>query len=234
MRYLGGKFRQCKAIAAYVSSCDLHPTSYHEPFCGSLASAMAVAAVLPGVPVVLSDANPYLMTFWQAAQRGFDPPATITEADYRHYNQQRPLDDPMTGYVGFACSFGGKFFGGAARTDGRIRPSWINTMARIRWLRTAPVTLLHCPYWEHPAGDADALTYLDPPYVGRTPQSKYVPPFDRQHFVAYAEALPGAVITSEFVNDAGWPVVHTWGDTVVRHLNGLPADGTSEILMRVR
>lgn len=235
MRYLGGKFRQSKQIAEYVKSMSnvADITEYGEPFCGSLSSAIAVSQVLPGVRVRLSDANPYLMRFWVAAKGGFNPPETITESDYAFYNKNRPKDDPMTGYVGFACSFGGKFFGGAARTNGVIKPSWKNTMDRVRWVREFDVELSCRPYWEFESCDT-ALTYLDPPYVGRTPQSREVPPFDREHFVLYAESLPGSVIASEFINDREWNVVHNWGDTVVRHLNAKPADGTSEVLMRVK
>jgi DNA adenine methylase len=214
----------------YVSTLPV-PSSYHEPFCGSLASAHAVSSLLGEVPVFLSDANPFLMSFWLAAQDGFDPPRVVTEEDYSYYSRVRDAGDPMTGYVGFACSFGGKFFGGAARTNGLIKPSWVNTMKRIQWLRTSDVHLSCIPYWEHTVDSDSALTYLDPPYICRTPQSKVVPEFDRGHFVRYAEALPGTVIASEFVNDRGWKVVHNWGDTVVRHLNAKPADGTSEVLM---
>lgn len=233
MRYLGGKFRQAKEIARIVSEMG-KPVSYHEPFCGSLASAIAVSKVIPGVPVVLSDANPYLMSFWIGSKNGFNPPETITEADYATYNSKRDVNDPMTGYVGFACSFGGKFFGGAARTDGVIRPSWKNTMERIRWVRDNDVSLSCCAYWDHSSQTTGSLTYLDPPYVGRTPQSKVVPPFDREHFETYAEGLPGSVISSEFINPRGWEVLHNWGDTVVRHLNAKAPDGTVELLMRVK
>lgn len=190
----------------------------------------------PGRRFFFSDKQPHLMTFWQAAIAGWDPPAVVTEEEYRHYNSNRIVGDPMVGYVGFAWSFGGKFFGGAARTKGQIKGSYASTMRKIEILRSADVHLACLDYHEVRVPER-AVFYLDPPYqFGRTPQDKSNGSFCRSKFIEYAEAAAtraSLVLSSEFVNDAAWPVVHSWGDTVVRHKNGKPADGTVELLMRV-
>lgn len=215
MRYLGGKHRQSRAIASYVESLGVSFDCYREPFCGALSSAMAVSSVLPGVPVVLSDANKFLMTLWKCGQDGWNPPNSTTESDHAYYKKHRPENDPMTAYMGFAGSFGGQFFGVPARTNGVFHPSYNGTVKKIKWLRENDVSLACTPYWENLSTEND-LVYLDPPYIGGHQQSRKqdVPVFDRGHFIQYAESLSGVVITSEFVNEQGWEVVYNWGNTI--------------------
>lgn len=80
-----------------------------------------------------------------------------------------------------------------------------------------------------------SVVYLDPPYENRTKAGGNKGNFDRKRYYEWAEDLSErhVVIASEFVNPRGWEVLHNWGHTVVRHLNGKPKDGTEELLMRV-
>lgn len=236
MWYLGGKHRQAKAIVAAVAGVSPDFGIYVEPFAGAMWSATAMIQAFPDKQFYLSDVHPALMNFWQAAIDGWDPPARVSEATYRQLNALRDPEDPMTGYVGFAWSFGGKFFGGAARSNGQIKGSYSSTMQKIRLLRQADVQLA-CLDYRSVRPVRRAVMYLDPPYsFGRTPQDRGNGCFDRAAFLEYARGAAVAsalVLTSEFVNDGGFEVVHNWGDTVVRHLNATPPDGTSELLMRV-
>jgi DNA adenine methylase len=233
MRYLGGKMRQSKQIVAAIGA--LHPDfeTYIEPFCGALWSAQAAIKAFPNRRYVLNDINPHLVDFWREAANGWSPPAEVSEATYAHYNKTRPSGDPMTGYVGFAWSFGGKFFGGAARTGGQIKGSYKSTMAKIDVLRSADVSFLCGPFGalDVPNG---SMVYLDPPYEARTRQSHFGV-FNKAEYLRWAEGLAArsTVIATEFVAQPGWDVMHNYGDTVVRHLNAKPKDGTHELLMKV-
>lgn len=235
MWYLGGKKRQSKMIVEWIRWLrpDFH--TYVEPFCGAMWSACAVIKAFPGRKFVLNDANPYLMRFWTAAIKdGWDPPRKVDEATYNHYKRTRPLDDPMTGYLGFAWSFGGKFFGGAARTDGTFKGSVDSTVFKVGMLRGADVTITNVDFTSVvvPLGQ---LVYMDPPYEKRTKQSS-VTTFDRGLYYKWAvmQSKRATVLATEFVNPLDWPVLHDYGDTVVRHLNGKSSDGTHEFLLRVR
>lgn len=227
--------RQSKAIVGIVAQSSF--TTYCEPFCGAMWSAVAVAKRFPDKEFIFSDANPYLIRFWQAAiLEGWNPPSSPTEADYNWYNKHRPTDDPMTGYLGFAWSFGGKFFGGLARRNGVFltEGSYDSTMSKIAMLRTVDVKIMCDDYLALWIPDG-AMVYLDPPYVGRTPQSFVVGAFDRGTFELWASLLAKRcrVISTEFTEVAGWRILHDYGDTVVRHFNAKPKDGTRELLMEV-
>lgn len=247
MRYWGGKFRQRKHIIAAVARLRPDFQTYCEPFCGAMWSACAVMEAIPGRRYFLNDANPYLMRFWRAAIfEGWNPPETLTEERYQWYNKNRPMSDPATGYIGFAYSFGAKFFGGLARGNGVMKePGTFSTIQKINTLRRASsggkgVTLSCLDYLKMriPRG---SMVYLDPPYAGRTPQQKVVK-FDRGTYKEWAESLVShlgcTVIATEFGNLYGWKVLHDWGNTVVRHHGDEKRgtgydDGTRELLMQV-
>lgn len=52
---------------------------------------------------------------WQGLQQGWIPPDIITEDDYKYIRDHKDENPALTGFVGFGCSFGGKWFGGLAR-----------------------------------------------------------------------------------------------------------------------
>lgn len=108
--------RQSKAIGEAVRSITGgHFNMYVEPFCGAMWSATAMIEAFPDKRFVFNDINPYLMCTWRHGAAGWDPPSTLSLAVYDRLKQLKDPNDPMTGYAGFAWSFGGKFFGGLAR-----------------------------------------------------------------------------------------------------------------------
>ncbi len=243
MWYLGGKHRQSKAIVAAVR--DLYPDFAHyvEPFCGALGSASAMAAQFPDRHFILSDANPYLMRFWSAAiLEGWDPPEKVTLADWAWYKEHRPLDDPMTGYVGFAWAWLGNFFSTPAMDKKydppRFHGSYGGCMRKIEILRRANVDMRCCDY-QQACVPADSMVYLDPPYHGRTKQSKDNADLDLREYKRYADSIAGragvVVIATEFENHHGWEVIHNWGNTIAPRgsRKDKPADPTEELLMLV-
>jgi DNA adenine methylase len=236
MNYLGGKWRQRRIIVEMIKKTHPDFKVYVEPFCGAMWSATAVMKEFPGRRYVLNDVNPYLMKFWKSALDGWDPPQHISEQEYLHYSKTRPMDDPMTGYIGFAWSFGGKFFAGYARgKTGSIS----STRKKIDIIRSENCVLSCFDYKmvkiEGTDGGLKQMVYLDPPYAGRTAQAKNGA-FNHDDYLAYARAasIKAIVIATEFNAVPGWDVLHNWGDTVHRHLNAKPSDGTCELLMRVR
>lgn len=51
---------------------------------------------------------------WQALQNGWQPPEIITKDEYYYIKEHKDENPALTGFVGFGCSFGGKWFGGLA------------------------------------------------------------------------------------------------------------------------
>lgn len=162
MRYLGGKHR----IAARV--CDVlerlrDGRPYREPFVG----AGWVLSRLGGVREA-SDACQPLITLYRALHDGWIPPETLTEDQYARLSETRDPDDPMTAFAGFGCSFGGKYFGGMARTKcrdedhvGAARRSLLNFRDRTVGVRFSCATYADL----EPRGE---LVYCDPPYANTT------------------------------------------------------------------
>lgn len=150
MRYLGGKCRQSKEIVNAIRRLRPNFKVYVEPFCGAMWSACAVIRAFPGRKYLLSDHHKHLMSFWIAAKAGFNPPRTVTQATYDKYKETRPEGDPMTGYLGFALSFGGKFYGGFARDKAGVRvfarEASGATQQKVETLRAADVVLATCDY----------------------------------------------------------------------------------------
>lgn len=238
MWYLGGKCRQSKKIVEYIGKLCPDFQVYVEPFCGGMWSGCAVMRTFPNRIYRFSDNNPWLINFWQAAKDGWNPPREISEETYNRYRDARPLDDPMTAYCGFAWSFGGKFFGGLARTnagDVEGKGSVNSTLDKVQTIRVGNASFSCCDFTLVRKPLLRTIVYLDPSYSKRTKQhSKSL--VDYGEFYRYAEALAdqGAmVLATSFTNERNRTILHNYGDTVVRHLNGKKPDGTEELLMLV-
>lgn len=175
MRYLGGKSKTWKEISIYLESIRQLDQVYLEPFVGG-------SWVLQGLKGkrVASDANKALITLYQCLQNGWLPPREMDEQLYTQLKSEQNHDDPLTAFAGFGVSFGGKWFGGLAKSNDN-RNYAMN--ARNSLLKKLPliedVEFKHKSYLEyHPE---NMLIYCDPPYEGTT---KYngVNDFDSQLF----------------------------------------------------
>jgi len=160
MRYLGGKHRISRALAtqirARVGACEVW-----DPFCGGL--SMSVALSKAG-PVVSSDANPALIALYSAVADGWDPPKTISEAEY-HAAKTLPDSNPLKAFAGFCAGFGGKYFGGYARGESR---NWA-AEGRRALLRDCPGReFFHVDWLAMEPFACKGALYLDPPYAGTT------------------------------------------------------------------
>ncbi len=108
MRYMGGKSRIAKQIAAVIDEHRQPGQLVWDAFCGGL--SMSVALSKKG-PVLASDACAPLIALYKAVQEGWDPPTEVSRQTYMAA-KLLPDSDPMKAFCGFGCSFGGKWFGG--------------------------------------------------------------------------------------------------------------------------
>ena len=256
MRYMGGKYRQSKALAEVVGKLIQPGMEYYEPFCGAMGSAMRCVPVVlekGASKVHLSDYSESLITMWRALLSGWEPPEFISEEDYTKMRAIKDPKDPLTALVGFGAAFGGKWFGTFARHTRGVRniPEKINTLLlqnKVKAIRNYMSEAV-CAAKEKSVvlgnfGDRvvierkdykdvrpkNALLYLDPPYAGRT--NPYdAPKFNHTEFWEYARALikdGNIVLVTEFVAPEDFVCVYSWGDTVVRHYASKGSDGTNE------
>lgn len=201
MQYLGGKARIAKHVASVLRGARKPGQLYVEPFVGA-----ANVFTLMELPKFGYDANRYIVATLTAVAGGWYPPSTVSEALYRDVKLSLgtgKYDDAMTGFVGFGCSFGGKFFGGYARSGRRsFAQSALDSLERKR-KGLAGSAIADCDYREIfiPSG---SLVYCDPPYAGTT---GYGSEFDSEEFWTWAQMLASAhgcdVYVSEYTAPPG-------------------------------
>lgn len=175
MRYFGGKARIGKQIAEYLKSIRKDNQDYIEPFVGG------------GWVVSLMDGNrygydkhPYLISMYEELQKGWLPPTELSEEEYKRIQNNQDENPHLTGFVGFGCSFAGKWFGGYARSADRNY--CLNAHNSIlRKMKTMQDVKFDCKDYRelNPKG---ALIYCDPPYQGTTQYGKVVGDFNTDEF----------------------------------------------------
>lgn len=161
MHYLGGKFRIAKQLSSFLESKREPNQPFVEPFCG----ACNITAEIQN-PRFAYDAHPQLIFLWKALLDGWIPPDTITEERYQEAKQGK-YSPHLTAFIGFGCSFSGKYFGGFARDNrGRsyARDAKNSLLRKVRRLKGVQ---FECrDYLElNPKG---SLIYCDPPYSSST------------------------------------------------------------------
>ena len=139
-------------------------------FCGGCAIETKLAPHFENV--ICNDLHLYLIAMYQALQNGYDLPENISEEQYRYIREHKDEDKALTGFVGFGCSFGAKWFGGYARNkkgDNYAKQGRNAIMRDIENLKTAKFTCTDYRSVDIPDG---SIVYADPPYVGVTGYSK--------------------------------------------------------------
>jgi DNA adenine methylase len=158
MQYVGGKFRIAKALATYLESVrDGRP--FIEPFCGGANIIAAVSGTRTA-----SDLCEDVVLLWSAVANGWEPPTHVSESEYLSIKNSPP--SALRGFVGFGCSFGGKFFGGYARSGNRNYAMNAHNAIIKKAKSLQGVSFLHRNYSE--CAPENSLVYCDPPYANTT------------------------------------------------------------------
>lgn len=171
---MGGKCRVARTIAEFLRRLRKPGQIYIEPFVG----AGSVICKMEE-PRLAYDAHPDLILMWRALQRGWKPPLFVSEELHRKLRHAR--SSALRAFVGFGCSFGGKFFSGYARAKKCKRGFAAECASSLskKLLLLKGVEFNRADYRElKPAG---ALVYCDPPYAGTT-GFRGVAPFDHAAF----------------------------------------------------
>ena len=183
MQYMGGKSRISKQIAEVLNSAINKDTPFVSLFCGSCAIESKVQADVK----ILNDKHPYLIAMWQALQNGWMPPDVVTKEEYYRVKANMDENPALTGFVGFGCSFGGKWWGGYAkdkRGDDYCGQAKRGLFQDLTGVKSATFTCLDYHDLEIPDG---AVVYCDPPYANTTGYT--VGQFDTDEFWNYMRQL---------------------------------------------
>lgn len=200
MRYLGGKSRIAKEIAAFISSeAKISNGTFVSLFCGSCAVETKVTGY---EKMVCNDAHPYLVAMLRDVKRGRSFPDSITEKEYKTIKASPDKDPGLTGFVGFGCSYAGKWFGGYARNKGGCNYAAQTKRALTRDSARIARFDFWCGAYRSVRVGAGSAVYADPPYNGTTGYSTGA--FDSKAFWDYARKL-SAEGASVFISEESGP-----------------------------
>lgn len=225
MRYLGGKAKLAKRIAAIVDAERADGEPYWDLCCGA---GNVLAAISPRGPRYGVDVVPCLVRLHSEVRDGvFVPPSNATRETHAALRRQatdNPLcDDPMLAFYGFGLSFCGDWFCGFA-SDPHGKYDYLG--AATRGLAKKAVLFqgveFICARWQSLMDRISGTVYIDPPYAGTTGY-KAAPPHDPVAFWKAADELVErdtvrAVFVSEYTAPAHWVEVARWeGHKAINH-----------------
>ena len=149
---------------------------------------------------------------WQYVLDGSGLPTEITAAQYQEVKQSETAPDWLKGFVGFGCSFAGKWWGGYARGGVQGKQNYA-MCARNSTLKKAStmvgVTFTHGSY-KDVVPEPSSMLYCDIPYRNTTGYS--TGSFNHDEFYSWAVAMKSlghTVLASEYLHNLpdGWKVV---------------------------
>jgi len=190
LRYFGGKFRLAKQISSFLNKQILYYNydTYLEPFVGGA----NIPQYIQCKNKFAYDINHYLISLYQSLQSGYNLPDIITEEQYKDIKNNKDKYDPeLVAFVGYGCSYSGKFFGGYAR-DKRGDDYCKNAKNSIlrKMNKMQDVIFQQADYRNlHPT---NSIIYCDPPYQNTT-QNGY--------------------INSSFNSEEFWDIIRSWSKT---------------------
>lgn len=181
MRYLGSKRKLFKHIAPYILRKRVQGQSYVEPFVGGCNSIDKVAGHRIG-----GDTNSYLIKMWKALQKGWIPPNNISRDFYYDVRDNKDKYTPeIVAFVGFCCSFGGKWFNGYAFDSKGINYALQGKNSLFKQLPFIKgIHFYNCSY-EDLFIPKKSIIYCDPPY-GNTLYGSF---FIQEHFYNWCRKM---------------------------------------------
>jgi DNA adenine methylase len=214
LRYLGGKTRIAKTLATLIDSVRQPGQWVWDPFCGGL--SMSVALSKKG-PVWSTDVNPALIALYKAVQAGWEPPAFVSEEQWRAA-KLLPDSNPLKAFCGFGCSFGALWFSSYMKHSPG-KSEHVYTARRLKKDCTPATRTFTCiDFLSCKPGSIDAVLYLDPPYKG-TAKYSAVAEFDSEMF--FKIAAKWAAFTHVFISEYSSPIgLCVWSQPLSRNVGG--------------
>ena len=233
MQYFCGKSKISKPLSAFLNSQLKDGMSFYDLFAGS---CNVISKIDGNRSRYANDMHKELIAMWRYVLAGGELPTEITAAQYLGIRQSETSPDWLKAFVGFGCSFAGKWWGGYAR--GGVQGKKNYTMfARNSTLKKAStmvgVTFTHGSYKDI-VPEPNSMLYCDIPYRNTTGYS--TGSFNHDEFYSWAVGmshLGHTVLVSEYLHNLpdGWKVV--WqheSKKVIRDRDGIPQP-TIEIVM---
>lgn len=186
MVYVGSKRRVAKHLLPIILAGRRPGQVYVEPFVGGCNMIDKVDG-----PRIGADANPYLIALWQAIVSGWVPPTEfLTREQWQEIKENKEKFPPeLVGFVGFGCSFGGKWFGGYAFDSAGTNRSAQSSRSCVKQAASLVGVTFVCSSYDQLAIPRNSIVYCDPPYSGDTSRSSYFgKDFDHRTFWEWVRA----------------------------------------------
>lgn len=168
MQYFGGKQRISKQLSQYLNLQLKDNQPFVDLFCGS---CNVITKIDNNRLRIANDKHKYLIDMWNALQDGWLPPNEISRREYKIIRENKDEEPYLSGFVGFGCSFAGKWFGGYASSNSRnyCLNAYNSTLDKMKHLKD--VEFYNNDYTEVdiPKG---SLVYCDIPYKNTTQYCK--------------------------------------------------------------
>lgn len=186
MRYQGGKSRIAKEIATIIERERERESNltFVSLFCGTC----SVESKVKGFDkIICNDNHEYLIEMLKAVQNGYELPENISEEQYKYIREHKDINKALTGFVGFGCSFGGKWFGGYARNKTGTNYALQSKKSLLKDMNTLMSAEFICQDYRNVIIPENSIVYCDPPYNKTTGYGKNK--FDSQEFWEYMREL---------------------------------------------
>ena len=232
MQYFGGKHRIAKPLCEFLNSSLHEGQVFIDLFCGS---CNVVSNIRQDVKRYANDKNRYLPMLFECLQQGMSLPEDISVEDYyriKEMPESSNEDIALKAFVGFGCSFAGKWWAGYARpTPKQNYPKCAFNSTMKKSNKMQDVVFSCMDYSEFPCQEG-SLVYCDIPYKGTT-QYSAVGAFDHNAFYSWAKEKKNCrILVSEYkhnVPDGGQIVWEYASKKAIRNKDGIQ-EKTVEVL----
>ena len=168
MQYLGGKARLGKPIVqAILADLGVERLTLAVDLCSGGGGATRRLADVAD-KVIAVEAHPGLVALHKAVQGGWVPPEHVSAEEYQEV-RRGDQTTALAAFVGFGCSFGGKWWGGYARSMRKAGPfnyaACNSSVLRKDTRKNVQHVVDDALTWS--CDDAEVV-YCDPPYEGTT------------------------------------------------------------------
>jgi len=154
---------------------------------------------------IANDVNYYLIELFRAVQNGWKPPDFVPFELYQDIRKHKDRYEPeLVGFVGFGCTFGGKWFGGYARDKEGNNYAARAVGALTKQARLIQGVDIRCGSYADLEIPEHSLVYCDPPYLGTTGYKSKIDHKDFWDWVRGFDCRDVAVLVSEYAAPDGF------------------------------
>ena len=126
----------------------------------------------PQIERILTTKHKYLIELFKGVQNGYELPESITEEQYKYIREHKDENKILTGFVGFGCSFGGKWFGGYARNKTNTNYALQSKKSLLKDMDNLMTAQFTCQDYRDVIIPNNSIVYADPPYNNTTGYGK--------------------------------------------------------------